>query len=25
MTAKLPKISYPVPSNKNGHAFSSAE
>ncbi|HHS9827788.1 TPA: glycoside hydrolase family 108 protein, partial [Klebsiella pneumoniae] len=22
---KLPKISYPVPSNKNGHAFSSAE
>lgn len=25
MTAKLPKISYPVPSNKNGHAFSSVE
>ena len=25
MTAKLPKISYPVPSNKNGHAFSSAD
>ncbi|GKN53065.1 TPA: hypothetical protein RFU08_003203 [Klebsiella pneumoniae subsp. pneumoniae] len=25
MTAKLPKISYPVPSNKNGHAFSTAE
>ena len=25
MTAKLPKISYPVPSNKNGHAVSSAE
>jgi len=25
MTAKLPKISYPVPSNKNGHAFPSAE
>ncbi len=25
MTVKLPKISYPVPSNKNGHAFSSAE
>ncbi|WP_227668856.1 glycoside hydrolase family 19 protein [Klebsiella quasipneumoniae] len=25
MTGKLPKISYPVPSNKNGHAFSSAE
>lgn len=25
MTAKLPEISYPVPSNKNGHAFSSVE
>lgn len=25
MTAKLPKISYPVPSNKNGHPFSSVE
>ncbi|HHQ5685659.1 glycoside hydrolase family 108 protein [Klebsiella quasipneumoniae] len=25
MAAKLPKISYPVPSNKNGHAFSSVE
>ena len=25
MSAKLPKISFPVPSNKNGHAFSSAE
>lgn len=25
MAAKLPKISYPVPSNKNGHAFSSTE
>ena len=25
MTEKLPKISYPVPSNKNGHAFSSVE
>ncbi|EBU7380670.1 hypothetical protein DK046_21810 [Salmonella enterica subsp. enterica serovar Bredeney] len=25
MKAKLPKISYPVPSNKNGHAFSSVE
>ncbi|MFZ4833741.1 hypothetical protein [Rouxiella sp. Mn2063] len=25
MSAKLPKFSYPVPSNKNGHAFSSAE
>jgi hypothetical protein len=25
MAAKLPKISYPVPSNKNGHVFSSAE
>lgn len=25
MTATLPKISYPVPSNKNGHAFSSLE
>ncbi|MDQ4428823.1 hypothetical protein PKO51_05455 [Yokenella regensburgei] len=25
MTAKLPKISYPVPSNRNGHAFSSVE
>ncbi|MCY1701285.1 hypothetical protein OVA10_25140 [Lelliottia sp. SL45] len=25
MTATLPKISYPVPSNKNGHAFSSVE
>ncbi|HFV0581402.1 TPA: glycoside hydrolase family 108 protein [Escherichia coli] len=25
MKAKLPEISYPVPSNKNGHAFSSVE
>ncbi|WP_228303768.1 hypothetical protein [Klebsiella aerogenes] len=25
MTAKMPKISYPVPSNKNGHPFSSVE
>ena len=25
MTAKMPKISFPVPSNKNGHPFSSAE
>ncbi|PSH17987.1 hypothetical protein B7R74_15855, partial [Yersinia pseudotuberculosis] len=25
MPAKLPKFSYPVPSNKNGHAFSTAE
>ncbi|WP_054181236.1 glycoside hydrolase family protein [Trabulsiella odontotermitis] len=25
MTAKLPRISYPVPSNKNGHAFSSVD
>ncbi|EOX3916113.1 glycoside hydrolase family 108 protein [Escherichia coli] len=25
MTVKLPEISYPVPSNKNGHAFSSVE
>ncbi|EAA6552513.1 hypothetical protein DRK11_22425, partial [Salmonella enterica subsp. diarizonae] len=25
MTAKSPKISYPVPSNKNGHAFSTVE
>lgn len=25
MKEKLPKISYPVPSNKNGHAFTSAE
>lgn len=25
MTAKLPEISYPVLSNKNGHAFSSVE
>lgn len=25
MTAKIPKISFPVPSNKNGHPFSSAE
>ncbi|HBD3716491.1 TPA: hypothetical protein KJD76_003588 [Escherichia coli] len=25
MTAKLPKISYPVPSNNNGHVFSSVE
>ncbi|WP_248423994.1 glycoside hydrolase family 108 protein [Escherichia coli] len=25
MTAKLSEISYPVPSNKNGHAFSSVE
>ncbi|MGK8935686.1 glycoside hydrolase family 19 protein [Pluralibacter gergoviae] len=25
MSAKLPKISFPVPSNKNGHAFPSAE
>ncbi|MGA4524749.1 glycoside hydrolase family 19 protein [Enterobacter ludwigii] len=25
MTAKMPKISFPVPSNKNGHPFSSVE
>lgn len=25
MTVKIPKISYPVPSNKNGHAFPSTE
>ncbi|SAG09398.1 Phage-related lysozyme (muraminidase) [Enterobacter hormaechei] len=25
MIAKLPKINYPVLSNKNGHAFSSVE
>lgn len=25
MTAKIPKISYPVPSDKNGHVFSSAK
>lgn len=25
MPAKLPQFSYPVPSNKNGHAFSTAE
>lgn len=25
MPAKLPKFSYPVPSNKNGHAFSTTE